>query len=1055
MTVTATDSGDGTLNITKTYSKNATNVDEDNATINNSYKTLNTVSETIKVKKTVVDNVTGNHNADFTFILSGDAEDEITFNSATSDGGSFSTLTFDKAGTYRYVVSEKNDGKGGWTYDDSTFEVVIEVIEDYTTAMLSSTMTINGEETDTAEFSNEYKVTPTSATVSITKDFGDFWYEGDSFSFELASIDGTYSQIKSVDSLNKSVSFTINYDAPGDYEYTITEDTQFGRPGISLVTTDPITVKVSVVDNGNGTMTATVTEGEAGTIENTYETKPSTAVLKVKKTINDLTNSKKDGDFTFDLKKASGSVQDTITISTSNLSGEGSFKEIKFTKEGTYNYTIVERKGNTPGFSYDTTARNVEIVVKDNKETAKLYVDSIKIDGEATDTAEIENDYEAKKTSIELSATKSITGRKWLDTDEFEFTLSGDGIYDQTKSATKDEKTVTFDEIEYTKTGSFRYTIAESKELPAGMENKTGEIAVTVTVEDDGKGALKATAEYSVKNQTIVNDYKTAATYAVLNVEKTINDLTNSKKDGDFTFDLKDSEGETIETIVVTTQNLSGAGSFSALDFTEAGTYDYTIAEKNGGAAGFSYDTTARKVKIVVKDNTEEAKLYVDSITIDGEKTDTAKVKNNYEAKKTSIRLSATKAIEGRDWLDSDKFTFELTGDNTKAQTKTATKSASTVMFDKIEYTKAGTYNYTISETGKLPAGMENKTGEIAVTVTVEDDGNGALEATAEYSVENQTIVNAYSTKSTNVMFNIKKTIKDLSNSKKDAKFRFAFGEAQYEITTVDLKGELNNEIELVFDEEQTLEFEVFEIDDQQAGFTYDSKIYTVKVKVVDDYEKAQLGATITVDGKKVSGNEYVFEFTNQYQAAATETRFGIQKVIDILNGKIETDEDFKFELADAKNKVLETVTITGEGEAIFAPIKFKKVGAHKYTISEIIGSAKYYEYDPTIYEVVVNVIDNNGQLMIESTVTKILGSDDDAEVIVFTNTYNKEEKEEEPKTPDTGRFTADDSAANEVTSSVVAGMVILFGMLIGLIKNKNWRGLIRARKNAIIARNE
>ena len=115
LTITSVDNGDGTLAVTKSYSKNSVSVAEENATIDNTYKTLNTVSETIKVKKTIVDDVTGEHDATFEFELknsAGTVIDTATVSTNKLSGqGSFKTLTFDKAGIYTYTVSEKDEQK--------------------------------------------------------------------------------------------------------------------------------------------------------------------------------------------------------------------------------------------------------------------------------------------------------------------------------------------------------------------------------------------------------------------------------------------------------------------------------------------------------------------------------------------------------------------------------------------------------------------------------------------------------------------------------------------------------------------------------------------------------------------------------------------------------------------------------------------------------------------------------------------------------------------------------------------------------------------------------
>jgi len=254
--------------------------------------------------------------------------------------------------------------------------------------------------------------------------------------------------------------------------------------------------------------------------------------------------------------------------------------------------------------------------------------------------------------------------------------------------------------------------------------------------------------------------------------------------------------------------------------------------------------------------------------------------------------------------------------------------------------------------------------------------------------------------------------------------------------------------IELNFAEEQTLEFEVYEVDDGQAGFEYDGSVYTVKIEVRDDYDNAQLKATIFVDGKKVNGDEYTFEFNNKYQATPTEAQIEVQKIVDVIAGEIDSDEDFEFELRDENGKLIDTLIITGEGEASFAPIELSKVGTYTYEVSEVAGEAEYYEYDPAVYEVIITVIDEGGELTIESMVTKVAGDEEaenSLEVLVFVNTYDEPE---EPKVPDTGRGLGGiyKASAVETTQSTVTFMLILLGVLFGLIKNKTWRHLIRSK---------
>lgn len=113
------------------------------------------------------------------------------------------------------------------------------------------------------------------------------------------------------------------------------------------------------------------------------------------------------------------------------------------------------------------------------------------------------------------------------------------------------------------------------------------------------------------------------------------------------------------------------------------------------------------------------------------------------------------------------------------------------------------------------------------------------------------------------------------------------------------------------------------------------------------------------------------------------------------------------------------------------------------------------------IYRVGIEVVDKNGELVVESMTTKILGNENNVEVMVFTNIYNKH-KEEQPKTPNTGgRFSTaaqaggSNGGATEAANNVLATVIALFGILITLAKSKDLRGLIGTKRRDIIARDE
>ncbi|MBQ2638112.1 VWA domain-containing protein [Candidatus Saccharibacteria bacterium] len=389
LTITATDNGDGTLSIVKSYSKNSATIAEADAQIENTYRTQGTTSATIRVAKTITDEVTGNHHADFTFVLAGDTNDEITFNSARQSGA-FKTLTFDTAGTYHYTVTEQNTHQPGWSYDTTVHKVTITVTEDYTTATLSSLVTIDDVATDTATFTNTYTVQPTTATIKATKDFGDFWYDGDSFTFTLQGTDNSTNRTQSVDELHRTTSFTLSYDHPGTYHYLITENTQFSRSGISPVTTEPIAITVTVTDNNNGTLTALVSQ--EATIVNTYTVQPTAPVsITLEKTITALSAKHEDSTFHFAITDSEGTELDTVAITTTNLTGTTDILGLTFDAAGTYEFSVQELDDHQKYFDYDTTAHTITITVADNHQ-GQLVATTL-IDGQESDTLTITNFY--------------------------------------------------------------------------------------------------------------------------------------------------------------------------------------------------------------------------------------------------------------------------------------------------------------------------------------------------------------------------------------------------------------------------------------------------------------------------------------------------------------------------------------------------------------------------------------------------------------------------------------------------------------------------------------
>ncbi|WP_330849216.1 Spy0128 family protein, partial [Streptococcus suis] len=111
--------------------------------------------------------------------------------------------------------------------------------------------------------------------------------------------------------------------------------------------------------------------------------------------------------------------------------GDIKFKELTFDEEGTYDYTIKEKKANTSdenGITYDEQPVEVAVVVSKDP-TGKLTATV----SYANDDNTFKNIYTPTPVDVELEVTKKLTGRKLLE-GEFEFVLTENRFPDPTPS---------------------------------------------------------------------------------------------------------------------------------------------------------------------------------------------------------------------------------------------------------------------------------------------------------------------------------------------------------------------------------------------------------------------------------------------------------------------------------------------------------------------------------------------------------------------------------------------------------------------------------------------
>lgn len=288
-----------------------------------------------------------------------------------------------------------------------------------------------------------------------------------------------------------------------------------------------------------------------------------------------------------------------------------------FTRPGDYTYTLKEAKGAAPAVTYDTASYTATVKVRDDMDTLTRTVTATLTRGTAgAAKAAFTNTYTAAPTRVGLTARKVFEHAASSKTDirSFEFGVYPKGVKDAKPVATAHpaaDGSITFPDITYDQasmnghaTMVHEYEVRETKGTAGGVTYTAKTATVTVTVRDDGAGRLSATlATPAGQTMTFTNRYQAKPVKVTLKAVKDYRNKGGSKhdlKDGDFTFDLKDANGKTIDTA---SNRADGTIEFKPIEYTTVGPSRYTIAERDGGDQRIEYDGKTHTVTVTVTDD--------------------------------------------------------------------------------------------------------------------------------------------------------------------------------------------------------------------------------------------------------------------------------------------------------------------------------------------------------------------------------------------------------------------------------------------------------------------
>lgn len=749
--------------VTVTYDGTATA-----PTFNNTYTAKGSVeltaTKTIKVADGF-DHTTKPADGEFTFDLKDAAGNVIATAKNDANGKVCFTREFqlsDLGGAaskdFTYTIVEQPGAEPGMVYDNHALTYTVTVTDGGNGALNAKAIVTSASGSDT--FTNTYQPAATGLALGAQKSYvkkddntpivpkdGEFTfdvYEGKMTAEQLAGA-------KPVRTATNGADGSVNFDAfsyakPGTYEYTIVE-----RKGdLAYVTYDDAVhhAVVTVVDNA-GTLQASVAYDGADatkpTFTNTYKAKAtnSGAIALTKSVdVHDGSYQLKAGDFAFELVGSDGTVLQT---QKNDAKGKVYFNELTFDHAGTFPFTVREVQPTdgapgVPGVTYTGKTYTLTYVVKDNND-GKLVVESSTVkpsegteNGVTPNTMTFANSYQPGQTSYQISGTKVLenadpaTTRTPAD-GEFTFALIDVATGQEIDRTTNVGKAFTFKAISYTATGSHAYQVKEVAGQDGTITYSDAVLDVTVNVTDDGSGQLTATANKTAADLTFTNTYTPTATTATITGTKAL--TGRDLAEGEFFFDLKDADGNVVQTV----QNgADGTFGFAPLQLDKVGAYVYTVSERAGATAnGVTYDTTVFTATVTVTENAETHALEAQvAYSKGGKAADAVAFSNSYAPAATEVKLGASKVLSGED-LKEGRFSFQLKDADGKVLQTAKNAADGTVGFEAISYDKPGTYAYSISEVDDGQKNVTYDAAEHRVTVTVTDDGAGHLVATVTY----------------------------------------------------------------------------------------------------------------------------------------------------------------------------------------------------------------------------------------------------------------------------------------------------------------------------------
>ena len=840
---------------------------------------------------------------------------------------SFSELTFNKVGTYKYKITEKAGSDADVDYDAMEITMTVEVTQDAAGVLKTKvTYSAAGGETskaDDQEFNN-FVVSPVTTKFDFTKKLEGRPLKDKEFSFVLKDAEGNEIETVKNDADGNVTFSALSYDKTkvGTHKYTVEEvipPTKEDRMDYDTMKAN-ITVKVSKSGHVLTTVTTFASEGGNATgaddkeFNNKVTPPPTTPEFKPEKFVVNKEKFDITGDKLMDDdNELTDEVADTNANPYADKSTNNEAENIngKTLKKGDKFYYQVWL--DTTKFTAD---QNIQYVgITDDYEEDKLGVtkDGIKVYDSVTGD-DVTAKFDIKVEDGKISATSKA---------EF---VNEDSVIDATKFAFG--RYYKFD---------IAATIKTSVKDGIDIENTASQIVhvydpYNKTVEKPEKPTQKR-----VVNIPVSVDF---------NFTKKLEGRT--LKDQEFSFVLKDAEGTEIETV---TNDKDGNVKFKAIEYNkdQAGTYKYTIEEVVGTDGTVTYDKMKAEVTVEVKyDGTAKAliKKVTDAEDKEFNNTVTPPETPEFQPKKFVVKdekfdTTGDKLVDDDAELtdavtDTKADPYADTTDNNEAEninTSTLKKGDKVVYQVWLDTTKFDANNKDYIQSVGITDNYDEENLTVdAANIKAYDSVTGE-DVTAKFDIKVENGVITATSKA-----DLTKSLGDAEDTKVLDTTKFAFGRYYKFDIVATIKETAKDGVDIENTASQTVHQ------------------YDPTKKSVEKPEKPTETRVVNIPTK------VEFEFTKK------------------LEGRPLKDGEFSFVLKDKDGNVIETVTNDADGKIKFSALTFKRgeEGVYTYTVEEVKGTEEGVTYDTMVATVTVTVA-KDGKVL-----TAVAGLPEDTE---FNNT--------------------------------------------------------------------